>query len=215
MNAKTKLDAILARNRLIPVLTIEAVDHAVPLARALVEGGITALEITLRTPVAAAAAERIQREVPEAIVGLGTVRSAADVALAAGLGAQFVVSPGTTSEIYDAVATHDLPFLPGVATATEVLAALQRGHRVVKLFPASVVGGIAAIKALAGPFPEVRFCPTGGVTEGNADEWLSVPEIVAVGGSWLAPADRIRAADWAGIRAIAARSLAAIARRTS
>ncbi len=210
MTPNEQLAAILAANPIIPVITISKVADAVPLARALVDGGITALEVTLRTPAAPDAIERIVKEVPEAIVGVGTIRSAGDVAQAVRLGAKFLVSPGTTGGIYRAVAQAKLPFLPGVATASELMAALDQGFDTVKFFPAVPAGGIAAIKALAGPFPQVRFCPTGGISEGNFLEWLAVPEIVAVGGSWLAPASAIKAGNWKEVTAIARRARDAI-----
>jgi 2-dehydro-3-deoxyphosphogluconate aldolase/(4S)-4-hydroxy-2-oxoglutarate aldolase len=210
MSPRERLDAILARSPLIPVIAIEEADAAVPLARALVAGGLTVLEITFRTAAAPEAIRRIVREVPEAIVGAGTIRSADDARQAADLGAQFGVSPGTTREIYAACASAALPLLPGVATASEILVALDHGCEVVKFFPAVPAGGIAAVKALRGPFPTLRFCPTGGINEDNAAEWLAVPGVVAVGGSWLAPDARIKARDWPAITAIARRSLARI-----
>lgn len=210
MTANEQLAVILADNPVIPVLTIAQVDDAVPLARALVAGGIRALEVTLRTPAAPDAIERIVAEVPEAIVGVGTIRSAGDVAQAARLGARFLVSPGTTAQIYRAVAQAKLPFLPGVATASELLTALDQGFDTVKFFPAVPAGGIAAIKALAGPFPQARFCPTGGISEADFTEWLDVPVVVAVGGSWLAPAGLIKAGKWGEITGIARRSRDAV-----
>ena len=153
--------------RSFPVITIERADDGVPLARALVAGGLRALEITLRTPAAPAAASAIGTAVPEAVVGLGTVLTPQDLATARTLGARFAVSPGATPELLDAAARGELPFVPGVQTASEVMAALARGFEVVKLFPAVPAGGIAALKALAGPFPQVRFCPTGGIGEAD------------------------------------------------
>lgn len=208
MSVRERLDAILAKNRLIPVIAIEDADAAVPLAQALVAGGVTALEVTFRTAAAAEAIRRIVRDVPQAIVGAGTIRSADDARHAADLGAQFGVSPGTTPKIYAACTTANLPLLPGVATASEILVALDHGCDVVKFFPAVPAGGIPAIKALRGPFPTIRFCPTGGISEDNAAEWLSVPGVVAVGGSWLAPESKIKARDWRSITEIASRSVA-------
>jgi 2-dehydro-3-deoxyphosphogluconate aldolase/(4S)-4-hydroxy-2-oxoglutarate aldolase len=211
MSPREHLDAILARSPLIPVIAIEDADAAVPLAQALVAGGLTVLEVTFRTAAAPEAIRRIVREVPEAVVGAGTIRTGDDVRQAAALGAQFGVSPGTTPPIYAACAAAALPLLPGVATASEILVALDHGCEVVKFFPAVPAGGIAAVKALRGPFPTLRFCPTGGIGEDNAAEWLAVPGVVAVGGSWLAPDARIKARDWPAITAIARRSLARIA----
>ena len=207
------LAKIIAANRIIPVITIERVADAVPLARALVAGGVSALEVTLRTPVAIEAARAIVAEVPDAIVGLGTVTRPADFDLAERIGARFVISPGATPQLLAAAAQQGLPYLPGIATGSELMTALEAGFRTVKFFPAVPAGGIAAIRALAGPFPDARFCPTGGISEANAAEWLAVPGIVAVGGSWLAPADLIKAGDWAGITAIAKRTLARLPER--
>jgi 2-dehydro-3-deoxyphosphogluconate aldolase/(4S)-4-hydroxy-2-oxoglutarate aldolase len=202
------LEELLRVAPLIPVITIERASDAVPLARALVAGGLKALEIALRTPAAPAAAEAIARQVPEAILGLGTVLSAQDLETARSLGARFALSPGATPELLDAAAERDLPFVPGVQTASELMAALARGFDVVKFFPAAPAGGIAALRALAGPFPQVRFCPTGGVGEGNFTDWLALPNVVSVGGSWLAPAADIEAGDWAAITARARRAVA-------
>jgi 2-dehydro-3-deoxyphosphogluconate aldolase / (4S)-4-hydroxy-2-oxoglutarate aldolase len=206
---RTKLDDLLRVAPLIPVITIERAADAVPLARALVAGGLQALEITLRTPAAPAAAAAIAKEVPEAILGLGTVLTAQDLERARALNAGFALSPGATPEVLDAAAERDLPFIPGVQTASELMAALARGFDVVKFFPAGPAGGIAALRALAGPFPQVRFCPTGGVGADNFTDWLALPNVVSVGGSWLAPSSEIRAGDWA---AITARAHAAMAR---
>jgi 2-dehydro-3-deoxyphosphogluconate aldolase / (4S)-4-hydroxy-2-oxoglutarate aldolase len=198
---RTQLDVILKLSPIIPVLTIERTEDAVPLARALVAGGLAALEITLRTPAAPAAAAAIAQTVPDAVLGLGTILTPRDLEAARGLQARFVVSPGATPELLDAAAASDLPFLPGVQTASEVMAALARGFDVVKFFPAGQAGGPAMLRALAGPFPQVRFCPTGGVGEDNFVEWLALPNVVAVGGSWLAPAAEVRAGDWTSITA--------------
>lgn len=202
-----QLDRILAQSPIIPVITIERVEDAVPLARALVVGGITALEITLRTAAAPSAAAAIARSVPDAVLGLGTVLTPQDLEAALGLQARFVVSPGATPELLDAAAAGELPFLPGVQTASEVMAAVAQGFDVLKFFPAGQAGGQAMLRALAGPFPQVRFCPTGGVGEDNFTAWLALPNVVAVGGSWLAPAAEIRAGDWAAITARARRTV--------
>ena len=206
---RTKLDDLLRVAPLIPVITIERATDAVPLARALVAGGLQALEITLRTPAAPAAAAAIAKEVPEAILGLGTVLTVQDLERARALNARFALSPGATPEVLDAAAERDLPFIPGVQTASELMAALARGFDVVKFFPAGPAGGIAALRALAAPFPQVRFCPTGGVGADNFTDWLALPNVASVGGSWLAPSSEIRAGDWA---AITARAHAAMAR---
>jgi 2-dehydro-3-deoxyphosphogluconate aldolase/(4S)-4-hydroxy-2-oxoglutarate aldolase len=191
----------------IPVLTIERLDDAVPLARALVAGGVRVLEVTLRTPVAIEAAKAIMADVPDAIVGIGTILNADDLAHAEALGAKFGISPGATPDLLKAAAASALPLAPGIATASELMQALAAGFDLVKFFPAEQAGGIKALRALAGPFPNVRFCPTGGIGEANAASWLAEPNVVAVGGSWLCPAAEIRAGNWAGITAICARAM--------
>lgn len=190
---------LLRAARLIAVLTIERVEQAVPLARALVAGGVRTLEITLRTAAGADAAAAIRDGVAEAVVGLGTVLAARDLELAKSLGLPFAFSPGATPELLDAAVALRVPFVPGVATASELVAAVSRGFTTVKLFPAEQVGGVGALKALAGPFPSVRFNPTGGVNEANVRAYLALPNVVAVGGSWLAPAADIEAGNWEAI----------------
>jgi len=209
---RRQLEEVLRIAPIIPVITIEHARDAVPLARALVAGGLRALEITLRTPAASAAAAAIVKEVPEAVVGIGTVLSPHDLVTARALKARFALSPGATPELLDAAAARELPFIPGVQTASELMAALARGFDVVKFFPAGPAGGVAALRALAGPFPQVRFCPTGGVGEDNFADWLALANVVSVGGSWLAPAAEIRAGDWAAITARASRALARLRR---
>lgn len=200
---------LFAVYRIIPVLTIARVEDAVPLAQALVAGGLAALEITLRTDAAAQAARAIVKHVPTAIVGMGTVRDARDLAMAEAIGARFALSPGATPALLDAAAASALPFAPGVATASEAMAARERGFDVLKLFPAAQVGGVGMARAMGGPFPDLRFCPTGGVGAANAAEWLAEPNVVAVGGSWIAPPADIAAGAWDTItaRAKAARAL--------
>ena len=187
----------------IPVIVLEDVAHAVPLARALVEGGIRMLEVTLRTPAALACIEAIAREVPAAVTGAGTVRSEADARAAAKAGARFAVSPGYTHAVGRACREMGLPLLPGTATGSEVMAAQEDGYNELKFFPAMQAGGVAMLKALAGPFHDVRFCPTGGVTAANAREFLALPNVICVGGSWLTPADAVKAGDWGRITALA------------
>lgn len=194
--------------RLIPVLTIEDASAAVPLARALVAGGVRLLEVTLRTRAGAEAARAIAAEVPDAIVGFGTVLTPADLDLAERLGMRFAFSPGATPSLLDAARGRAIGFVPGVQTASELMQAAERGITVVKFFPAEPAGGIAALKALAGPFPQALFCPTGGISEDRAGAWLALPNVVAVGGSWLAGAAEIARGDWAGITARAARAVA-------
>jgi 2-dehydro-3-deoxyphosphogluconate aldolase/(4S)-4-hydroxy-2-oxoglutarate aldolase len=207
-----RLTALLRIAPIIPVITIERLEDAVPVARALVAGGLRVLEITLRTPVAASAAAAIAADVLEGVVGIGTVLTPKDLVEARQTGAQFALSPGCTAELLDAAAQSDLPFIPGIATASELMLALSRGFDTVKFFPAVPAGGIAALKALAGPFPQARFCPTGGISEENAADWLALPNVPVVGGSWLTPPDDLRAGNWDAITARARRALERIAR---
>ena len=194
---------LAALGPVIPVIVLQRVEHAVPMARALVEGGVRVLEVTLRTPVALACMEAIAREVPEAIVGAGTLRSAADVLAAKDAGCQFGVSPGYTVEIGAACREAGLPLLPGVATASEVMAANADGLSFLKFFPATAAGGVPMLKALAGPFPDVVFCPTGGITIETAPQFLALPNVKVCGGSWLTPADALIVGDWARIAKLA------------
>jgi 2-dehydro-3-deoxyphosphogluconate aldolase/(4S)-4-hydroxy-2-oxoglutarate aldolase len=202
-----ELAALFEQATIIPVLTIERLEDAVQLAKALVAGGVRTLEITLRTPVAIESAKAIMAHVPEAVVGIGTILNADDLARAEGIGARFGISPGATPDLLKAAAASALPFAPGIATASELMLALAHGFNLVKFFPAEQSGGIKALRALAGPFPEVRFCPTGGIGEANAASWLAEPNVVAVGGSWLCPAADIRSGNWAGITAICNRTM--------
>lgn len=191
----------------IPVLTIERLEDAVPLAKALVAGGVRVLEVTLRTPVAIEAARAIIAEVPDAVVGIGTILYADDLARAEALGAKFGISPGATPDLLKAAAASGLPFAPGIATASELMQALAHGFDLVKFFPAEQSGGTKALRALAGPFPSALVCPTGGIGEANAASWLAEPNVVAVGGSWLCPVADIRSGNWTGITAICERTM--------
>ena len=188
----------------IPVIVLNDVAHAVPMARALVAGGVRMLEVTLRTPQALACIEAIARAVPEAVVGAGTVRSRADAQAAANAGARFAVSPGYTSAVGQACRDAGLALLPGVATGSEIMMAQEDGFTELKFFPAMQAGGPAMLKAWSGPFFDVRFCPTGGVSLQNAADFLALPNVVCVGGSWLVPADAMAAGDWARITQLAA-----------
>lgn len=194
------LDDILRLAPVIPVLIIEDEAHAVPLARALVEGGLKVLEVTLRTPAALPAIRRMAQEVEGAVVGAGTVLSSAARQAAADAGAAFAVSPGL---IEGEGADGPVPLLPGIATATELMSGLGAGYTCFKLFPANVVGGPAILKAFQSPFPQAKFCPTGGVDARNAADYLALPNVACVGGSWVAPADAVRAGDWGRIGALA------------
>ncbi|HMH61817.1 MAG TPA: bifunctional 4-hydroxy-2-oxoglutarate aldolase/2-dehydro-3-deoxy-phosphogluconate aldolase [Bradyrhizobium sp.] len=202
-----ELAALFGQATIIPVLTIERLEDAVPLAKALVAGGVRTLEITLRTPVAIESAKAIMAHVPEAVVGIGTILNADDLARAEGIGARFGISPGATPDLLKAAAASALPFAPGIATASELMLGLSHGFNLVKFFPAEQSGGIKALRALAGPFPDVRFCPTGGIGEANAASWLAEPNVVAVGGSWLCPVADVRSGNWAGITAICNRTM--------
>jgi len=202
-----ELAAQFGQATIIPVLTIERLEDAVPLAKALVAGGVRTLEITLRTPVAIESAKAIMADVPDAVVGIGTILNADDLARAEGIGARFGISPGATPDLLKAAAASALPFAPGIATASELMLGLSHGFNLVKFFPAEQSGGIKALRALAGPFPDVRFCPTGGIGEANAASWLAEPNVVAVGGSWLCPAADVRSGNWAGITAICNRTM--------
>jgi 2-dehydro-3-deoxyphosphogluconate aldolase/(4S)-4-hydroxy-2-oxoglutarate aldolase len=191
----------------IPVIVIQRLEDAVPLAQALVAGGVTVLEVTLRTKVALHAMEAIAASVPDAIVGAGTVRSAADVHAAKAAGCKFAVSPGYLQSVSQACVALDLPLLPGVSTATEVMAAGADGYDFLKLFPATAVGGIGLLKALGGPFPDVAFCPTGGITFETAPQFLSLPNVLVCGGSWLTPEQTIAAREWHSITRLARQAL--------
>lgn len=194
------LEGILKLAPVLPVLTIEDEASAVPLARALVAGGLPALEVTLRTPAALGAIKRIAGEVEGAVVGAGTVLNAADLARAAKAGARFAVSPGLAA---DASAVGPIPLLPGIATASELMRGLEAGFRLFKFFPAVPAGGVAMLRAFAPVFADARFCPTGGIGEENAAAFLALPNVLCVGGSWVAPGEAVRAGDTARIKALA------------
>ena len=187
----------------IPVIVIDDIEQAVPLARALVDGGVRVLEVTLRTPVALDAIRAIAREVPDAIVGVGTISRVEHFEQAIQAGARFGVSPGLTRELVDAAHASRLPLLPGVMTPSDVIRARNAGFFALKLFPAQQAGGIGMLKALSGPFPDVTFCPTGGVTPTSAPDFLALPNVGCVGGSWLTPPAMVKAGDWQGITALA------------
>ena len=188
----------------IPVIVLNNLAHAVPLARALLAGGIRMLEVTLRTPVALACISAIARDVPQAVVGAGTVRSLADARAVAQAGARFVVSPGYTHAIGKACHELGVALLPGVATGSEIMAAQQDGYSALKFFPAMQAGGVGMLKAWQGPFGDVKFCPTGGVSAANAAEFLGLSNVACVGGSWLTPADAVVRGNWAEVTRLAA-----------
>lgn len=206
-----EIASLATHGPVIPVIVIQRLEDAVPLAEALVAGGVRVLEVTLRTPVALAAMEAIARAVPSAIVGAGTLRTVEDVRAAHDAGCRFGVSPGFTEHLADACRSQGLPLLPGVSTASEVMQANAAGYRFLKLFPAVAVGGVPLLKALAGPFADVSFCPTGGITPDNAEQFLALPNVRVCGGSWLTPQDAVEAGDWRRITHLA-RAAAALRR---
>ncbi|HYE50813.1 MAG TPA: bifunctional 4-hydroxy-2-oxoglutarate aldolase/2-dehydro-3-deoxy-phosphogluconate aldolase [Azospirillaceae bacterium] len=205
------IEDIVSLSPVVPVLIVDRLDDAVPLAEALVAGGIRTLEVTLRSDAALDAIAAIARRVPDAVVGAGTVLTPAQVNRVVDAGGRFIVSPGAYPGLVDAVLASGVPYLPGVATPSEAMALLARGVRFQKLFPAEAVGGIDLLKSLASPLPQVKFCPTGGITPQTAADYLALPNVVCIGGSWVAPAKLVAARDWAGITALA-REAAALRR---
>jgi 2-dehydro-3-deoxyphosphogluconate aldolase/(4S)-4-hydroxy-2-oxoglutarate aldolase len=192
----------------VPVVVVNDAETAVPLARALVSGGLPVIEITLRTAAALESIRRIAAEVPDAVVGAGTIRSAADVDAAVEAGSRFLVSPGTTPGLVDAMLASGVPFLPGVATASEAMTLFERGVHEMKFFPAEAAGGLPYLKSLGGPLPDVRFCPTGGITLSSAPSYLALSNVGCVGGSWLTPADALATGDYDRIEKLAAEAAA-------
>lgn len=188
----------------IPVVVLDDADHAVPLARALVAGGLPIIELTLRTPAGLEAIRRIATEVPEILVGAGTVRNAGQAQASAEAGAKFLVSPGATTALLDAMDGTGLPYLPGTSTVSEMLAVAERGLTEMKFFPAEAAGGAPFLASVASPLAGLRFCPTGGITAATAQRYLDLPNVGCVGGSWLTPADALAAGDWTRITALAA-----------
>ena len=203
MDHNAGLLAILKRAPVIPVLTVHGPDDAVPLAQALVDGGLPVLEVTLRTGGALKAIEAIAHAVPDAIVGAGTVLSASQFEEARSAGSRFLVSPGSTLKLADAATHAGIPLLPGVATASEAMAMAELGYHVLKFFPAEPAGGVAYLKSLSAPLPHLMFCPTGGIDETKAKSYLALPNVVCVGGSWITPADAVKAGEWIRITELA------------
>lgn len=208
MAPSTEIERILRLSPVMPVVIIEEAGLAPDLARAFVRGGIRVVEITLRTPAALAAIEAIARQVPEIAVGAGTVLSAQDLRAAASAGATFAISPGLTPALLSAAASAAIPYLPAIATASELMQGLAGGYQCFKFFPAGPAGGTAMLKAFAGPFPQARFCPTGGITQESVRSYLELPNVLCAGGSWLSPADALAAGDWKRIEALASRAAA-------
>lgn len=202
------INDVMTTSPVMPVMVINQIEQAVPLARALVEGGLKVLEITLRTPVALECIRRIKEEVPDAIVGAGTIINTQTLHQAIDAGAQFIVSPGLTPSLLDASLTCGIPILPGVVTPSEVMRLLEKGITSMKFFPAEAAGGIPMLKSIGGPLPQVTFCPTGGVNPTNARQYLALPNVACVGGSWMAPAELVDAGDWTEITRRAAEAAA-------
>ena len=208
MSNNDALLSSLTRVPVIPVLTVEGAEDAVPLARALVAGGLTVLEVTLRTDGALKAIEAIAREVPEAIVGAGTILTESQISEAMSAGATFLVSPGSTTKLSQAAALARAPFLPGVATASEAMSMAEMGHHVLKFFPAEPAGGVNYLKSLGAPLPHLTICPTGGIDVIKAKSYLALSNVICVGGSWVTPASAIKAEDWTTITTLAAETMA-------
>ena len=207
MDARNLLDSLSCP--VIPVIVIDQLDDAVPLAEALLRGGLSALEVTLRTPVGYEAIRLIKAAFPDAVIGAGTVCSEQAYGQAVEVGADFIVAPGATETLYRTAQAFSVPFLPGAVTGSEVLSALEQGYSSLKFFPAETSGGASAIRALAGPFPEVRFMPTGGITPDNVSDYLSLSNVCAVGGSWLSPRSLIEDQRWEEIVQLARSTVAA------
>jgi len=204
-NAKLQeiVERISSATPVLPVVVIEDAASAVPLAKTLFDAGLVAIEITLRTPAALSAIRAIARDVPQMLLSAGTVLNAADLRAAGDAGATFAISPGATPALLAAAKDQGMPLIPGVATASEVMQAIDAGYQFCKYFPAAVAGGIEGLKALAGPFPAMKFCPTGGVSVANAQDYLRLPNVVCVGGSWLTPAAAMQGKDWITIEKLA------------
>jgi 2-dehydro-3-deoxyphosphogluconate aldolase/(4S)-4-hydroxy-2-oxoglutarate aldolase len=208
MRPHAEIERILRLSPVMPVVVIDEAGLAPELARALVRGGIRVVEVTLRTPAALAAIEAIARHVPEIALGAGTVLSIEDLRAAASAGATFAISPGATPALLSAAPSASIPYLPAVATASELMQGLAAGYHCFKFFPAGPAGGPAMLKALAGPFPQARFCPTGGITQESVKSYLDLPNVLCAGGSWLSPADALASRDWKRIEALASRAAA-------
>jgi 2-dehydro-3-deoxyphosphogluconate aldolase/(4S)-4-hydroxy-2-oxoglutarate aldolase len=203
---------ILEAGPVVPVMVIHELAHAVPLAKALVAGGVRVLEIVLRTPVAMDAIRAIVREVPEAITGAGTVLNGDDLRMVIEAGALFAISPGLTRELLDAALQEPIALIPGIATISELMLGLDKGYRQFKFFPAEAAGGIGMLKAISGPFPQVSFCPTGGITAVNYRDYLALNNVACVGGSWIVPGDLVEAQEWKAITELAVQTVAAVSR---
>jgi len=207
-NWKISAEQVLSTGPVVPVIVVNQPEHAVPMAKALVAGGIRVLEVTLRTPVAMDALRAIIREVPEAIVGAGTVINTQQLKEVTDAGAQFVISPGLTESLLRAATEGPVPLIPGISTVSELMMGMHHGLREFKFFPAEANGGVRALSALAGPFPQVRFCPTGGISPANYRDYLALKSVLCIGGSWLVPDDALQQGDWARITQLARDAIA-------
>jgi len=205
------LEQITSASPVVPVMVIERLEDAVPLAQALINGGLLALEVTLRTPVALDAIKTIKQALPDAMVGAGTILNAKDLQAAADAGARFIVTPGTSPALLKALVNCELPVLPGVSTPSEALALYELGFTTLKFFPAEAAGGVAMLKSIGGPVPQLSFCPTGGINLNNAEQYLALKNVVCVGGSWMVPAELIKNQQWQEIEDLA-RQAASLAR---
>jgi len=208
MSEKLSAEAVLRLSPVMPVVTVDDATQAVPLARALLAGGVRTIEITLRTPAALDAIRAVARETPDMVVGAGTVLTPDDLNAAVDAGAAYALSPGATPKLMKAARKAEIAFIPGVATASEIMRGLDLGYTYFKFFPAEQLGGAAALKALAGPLPAAKFCPTGSITLAKAGAYLALDNVLCVGGSWIAPTEKIKAADWAAIEAAAKQAAA-------
>ena len=207
-NWKISAEQVLSTGPVVPVIVVNQPEHAVPMAKALVAGGIRVLEVTLRTPVVMDALRAIIREVPEAIVGAGTVINTQQLKEVTDAGAQFVISPGLTESLLRAATEGPVPLIPGISTVSELMMGMDHGLREFKFFPAEANGGVRALSALAGPFPQVRFCPTGGISPANYRDYLALKSVLCIGGSWLVPDDALQQGDWARITQLARDAIA-------
>ncbi|MCI1680822.1 MAG: bifunctional 4-hydroxy-2-oxoglutarate aldolase/2-dehydro-3-deoxy-phosphogluconate aldolase [Ewingella americana] len=207
-NWKTSAEQILTSGPVVPVIVINKLEHAVPLAKALVAGGVRVLEVTLRTACAVEAIKAIAKEVPDAIIGAGTVLNPEQLAEVTAAGAQFAISPGLTEPLLKAANAGPIPLIPGISTVSELMLGLDAGLREFKFFPAEANGGVKALQAIAGPFPQVRFCPTGGITPNNYRDYLALKSVLCIGGSWLVPADALESGDYTRITKLAQEAVA-------
>ncbi|WP_137166809.1 bifunctional 4-hydroxy-2-oxoglutarate aldolase/2-dehydro-3-deoxy-phosphogluconate aldolase [Salinimonas lutimaris] len=207
-NWKLSPAEIFAAGPVVPVLVINDVEKAVPLAKALMAGGIKVLEVTLRTPVALDVIKRIAQEVPDALIGAGTVTNAQQLKEVVEAGAKFAISPGMTSDLLKAGHEYDIPLIPGISSTSDLMTAKDAGYSFLKFFPAEASGGVKAIKSISGPFPDVTFCPTGGISLANYNDYLALKNVVCVGGSWVAPDDAIDSGDWERITTLAKEAVA-------